>query len=903
MTQRFIFLSAMVLAASATASAGLLAAGTPAQENSWTSHGPRGSGLVWDVTTAEAAAFAATTNGVFRSVDGGASWEPYGLARESISQVLTTPGAEVVWATVERAAASAQLYWLLYASRDGGRTWDQVPDLPAIRQAAIDPWHPTTFYAGAGFEGRIWKSTDAGNSWQPVSEFPGVPGHFEFDSVAIYVETDDTRRYYRSSDGGATWAPLVSPLSYVYRLAAGAAPGVVYASGPEGFCRSVDSASTWTCSNAIPGEGVWRILELPGQSPRIIGLSAWSVFATDDLGATWAEIVPELSPYAQLLSLDSDVSGSVVLVGTSDGILRSQDRGGSWAYSNDGIAAVSIRALAPDPGDPSTIWAATGWVGAGMSDPQLFRSEDGGLSWEPAGGPGVMLNGHILTIAPGQPATLYTASGSEVYRSDDSGESWTRSPLSDSGDINALAIDPRSANRVLASTSMSNALFDRGRVHRSEDGGRTWTAAELGQEVHSLLIDGRNPGTVFAGSYYELHPEWGSGIGGSIFVSRDGGATFAKGSFDFGNPVIAILADPTQDGGLYVATSYSNRIFRSVDNGAHWVARGDPEPWIGSIRSLVVDPVRRDRLYAATAFGVYRSVDGARTWLPFSLGLSPLPVHPLAITSDGRWLHVGTRGGGAFSFDLLASQDSCAPSPSRLCLLENRYAVELSAQNREGETRSGVAHALSGGSGYFALDFITGDPELPEVVIKMLPNGTFGWGAPVFYTSLTTRPFTLRITDTLTGQIEEYRNDAAAPLCGGADIAFGDAPAAPSERSGALSSSPGDADLRLLGNRFELSLTARHAGTGRTATGHGVFVNDRFGYFSFPEVTGDAALPEVFVKMLDFRWLNGTFLLFHAGLTGFDYTLTVRDGATGAERTYSGAGNYCGSVESDTFAN
>jgi hypothetical protein len=55
--------------------------------------------------------------------------------------------------------------------------------------------------------------------------------------------------------------------------------------------------------------------------------------------------------------------------------------------------------------------------------------------------------------------------------------------------------------------------------------------------------------------------------------------------------------------------------------------------------------------------------------------------------------------------------------------------------------------------------------------------------------------------------------------------------------------------------------------------------------------------------MLDFRPIHDTFLLFHAGLTSFDYTLTVTDTVSGAARTDDGQGDLCGSVESDTFAN
>ena len=284
--------------------------------------------------------------------------------------------------------------------------------------------------------------------------------------------------------------------------------------------------------------------------------------------------------------------------------------------------------------------------------------------------------------------------------------------------------------------------------------------------------------------------------------------------------------------------------------------------------------------------------------MPFSEGLPPnISAGPLAVSPDGRWLYAGTDASGVYALDLVP-REPCTASATRLCLVGNRYAVDLLASRRGGgETGSGEARPLSDRAGYFSLPFVTGDSELPEVLVKVLPDGTFGPGAPVFYSSLTTLPFTLTVTDTATGQTESYANASEAPLCGRADIAFGDAAPAP-ESMGTAKAARADSEdaLRLLGGRFEVTLTARHARTGRTATGHGVFRSERFGYFSFPAITGDAEFPEVFVKMLDFRSITGSFLLFHAGLTGFDYTLTVTDTITGAVRTVESAADFCGAV-------
>ena len=72
---------------------------------------------------------------------------------------------------------------------------------------------------------------------------------------------------------------------------------------------------------------------------------------------------------------------------------------------------------------------------------------------------------------------------------------------------------------------------------------------------------------------------------------------------------------------------------------------------------------------------------------------------------------------------------------------------------------------------------------------------------------------------------------------------------------------------------------------------------DRYGTFSLPGFTGNAALPEVVVKMIDNTAASGKFWLFYTGLTSLDYTLTVRDTLTRRVGTYVNATPYCGGVD------
>ncbi len=859
-----------------------LAAAAPAQESVWTSHGPTGAGVVNDVAVGDGVAYAATPTGVFRSRDGGATWIQTTLAGKWIPQVVASPAATLVLAV-----ASPTLYF----SRDEGDTWAPVPGVNS-QAAAIDPGEPSTLYSG-GYEG-IWKSTNSGASWQRLSTAPtGSDGvSFAFDSHAIYVLgwdelTSPHPEVHQSLDRGVSWTSVSTPIPSPTAIAADAASGLVDIGGSGTFCRSTNSAATWTCSSFPSTEAPFLIREVPGDgsgaAPRVLAISDAGAYASSD-GATWVRIAvaPDSSGIVQTFA--SDASGSLVFAGTTIGIFRSPDRGDSWTPASVGLRSAAINALAADPQNPSTVW--------GIGDAGLFRSGDAGLSWSLGSGPASSSSPfRALVIDPEHPSTLY-AGGSAVYRSNDSGAHWASSAFPGSDYVWALAVDPGSPGRVWAASI--------GGLVRSDDGAQSWASTPaVAQEIYSILFDSKRPGTIYAGSdfddveggYYP-GPE-----GGSIFVSRDSGASWTKNAYDFGSSVLAIAVDPFLDGVFYVG---AEGVFRTTDDGLTWQGASAGLPSF-RVLSLLADPVRPGHLYCLTDDGgVYRTIDGAQTWQPFSSGIEPLRGQSLVISVDGRWLHAGTFGGGVFDLDLESSYP-CSPTAARLCLVGNRYAVELLAA-RAGDVPSnpGVAKSLGDRAGYFALPFATGNPDLPEVVVKMLPEGTFGAsGPPIFYSSLTTLPYVLTVTDTATGQTESYTSKADAPFCGGFHIAQ-----AASDEAMLLQDAPkaGAAGLSLLGGRFSVTLDAHRPGSAAILHGTAMASGDQFGFFSLPEVSGDPQFPEIVVKMIDVRAIDGEFWFFHTGLTSLEYTLTVTDSVPGVVRTYESPGAFCGAADTHAFS-
>jgi photosystem II stability/assembly factor-like uncharacterized protein len=876
-----------------------LAAVATAQENAWTSHGPTDVGWINDLAIVDSVAYAATLNGVFRSTDGGVSWQSAGLTGQSILRIAAPSGTATVVALLTGVWPSPNLY----VSQDSGQTWTSVPGQDSAFVLGIDPERPSNVYFGSAGDGSIWKSTDAGASWQQVSAIPGNgrPLALALNSNAIYVLTYDN--LYRSLDGGVGWTAVQPSLGAPNSIAAGAAAGVVYAAGNGGFCRSADSAATWTCSTSLAPYYASRILEFPGDSPatpRLLVATMQGVFFSDD-GAKWKRVAGDLGS-ATLPALASSGSGSLVLAGTDTQVFRSQDHGDTWTPASAGLSSARIDAVALDPQNSSTVWA--GGVGNWGSGPGLFRSTDASLSWSPAGGSGGPRGVKAIAIDSDHPMTMY-AGWDAVFRTEDGGQTWASSSLPGvSQGLYVLALDPGSRDRIWAGSG--------GGLYKSDDGARTWEPASIAQGIYSLLFDDRHPGMIYAGSYWDVSYDYYGVEGGSIWVSHDHGASFTKGAFNFPDIVLALAEDPFDDGVLYAASGNAGAL-RSADGGATWENASLGLPYRDSgpyakllslyspVLQLVADPVRPGRLYCATLRGVFRTIDGARTWQPFSNGLTSLQTEELVISPDGRRLYAGTAGGGVFELDLIPSFP-CVPNATRLCLLGNRYAVDLLA-SRPGESQyvPGAARPLNDRAGYFGLPFATGDPDLPEVVVKMLGEGTFGAaGAPVFYSSLTTLPYSLTVTDTVTGEQQFYASHPGAPLCGGVDTAFGTAEASLSLRAGPAAAAEETA-LPLLGGRFSVTLEARDPRSSQTVSGVAMSSGDRFGFFSLPDLTGDPQFPEVVVKMIDTRAIAGKFWFFYTGLTSLDYTLTVTDTVTGAVRTYLSATAFCGGADTQAF--
>ena len=297
----------------------------------------------------------------------------------------------------------------VYKSIDGGATWNQSMTGVIARRAGkvvVDPVIPSTIYATT--EAGVAKSVDGGATWTTILEAGGGSLLALAPSSPSTLYVWSSRGLQRSDDGGATWArregagllelgELIWPEPLAGLLVASDAPDTVYAIqdvyATAGLYRSTDGGNTWGTADGLPKGGMVSLVEAPGD-PRTLyaGSDGAGVFKSTDGGETWAPAgdpsrgaVPE--GRISLTVVPDDPPTIWALPDGSTVIWHSTNGGDTWARvvvnADEKILGVRVDTSA----SPSILYAATytdNDEGAGyptIAHPRIYRSVDGGETW------------------------------------------------------------------------------------------------------------------------------------------------------------------------------------------------------------------------------------------------------------------------------------------------------------------------------------------------------------------------------------------------------------------------------------------------------------------------------------------------------------------------------------------
>ena len=386
-------------------------------------------------------------------------------------------------------------------------------------------------------------------------------------------------------------------------------------------------------------------------------LAAWEQHLAMEAASPFAELEwRALGPKncgGRIEAVDSPVGQpSIIYAGVgSGGVWKSVNGGLSWEHVFAKQSTFSIGDVTVDPSAGETVWVGTGEAhlgGKSFDGTGVFKSTDGGASWRNMGLVDSARIGKVL-VHPTNSQVVYVAAighrreaGGErgVYKSEDGGESWQRSLFAgERVAIIDLVLDPVDPERLWAA-AWDRAGGGRSGVYRTVDGGRSWERLEGG------LLAGEHVGRVAiaaaasqAGVVYALmvdHSPPGNGrydVGGALFRSDDGGDSWTRTSTDYVDTYVGwdfcdVMVSPDDADEVYVCglrLMVSRDGGQSFERGGEQVFRLLEHPGIGmhlDMHDLWIDPGNPDRVLLGTDGGLYVSMDRARTWLH----LNNLPI-------------------------------------------------------------------------------------------------------------------------------------------------------------------------------------------------------------------------------------------------------------------------------------
>jgi photosystem II stability/assembly factor-like uncharacterized protein len=464
--------------------------------------------------------------GVFKSTDGGATWqvkdqglrlpadERFGIQAGVIQVAADPEAAGTLYAVV---GSSGELY----RSRDGAESWQLLPASPAATTLVVGR-HGVLYLGGAppGQPPAVWKSLDGGRHWRrtaaPISTALLAPalepaaGRGGVSSDVLYAATDGGMA--RSTDGGASWQVSDAGMSLLAIDRLAVSSGTVYVVAGADLYRGNFFGSAWRLvlpqANATPPFTITDLAVNPEDPSRLFAAVDGRLVSSVTAGRRWRDVALPDATCNQLTSVAVAPSdGLTVYAGGSptSGIddspppcsggcqmFRSRDGGVTWEC----LPLVNVTGLVVDPSDPETVYAFQPVLPGVALDCDVAKSSDGGRTWQPLrpGDLGFGAGFRILAIDPATPRHLDTVLDRTLWESLDGGQSWatkgTGFPSSPAGFpvfVPALLFDPRDSSVLYASVDPVGVV-------RSTNGGLTWTL--LGGGLPPGVIDAAGPLTI-----------------------------------------------------------------------------------------------------------------------------------------------------------------------------------------------------------------------------------------------------------------------------------------------------------------------------------------------------------------------------------------------------------------------
>jgi len=545
-----------------------------------------------------------------------------------------------------------------YITHDGGRTWRMFNLRGVVNFFVFDPKDPKTIYAHAT---GLWRSVDAGQSWNLVSPAPSA-----VQGVKMNSDHADETIVASSDPLGQIHAMAIDPEdSKVLYLVAGEKEH------PALFL-SRDFAKTWRKQVDLPAGArhVWVDPASPEKSRTLYVGATNAIAVVNEAGARNLNLPGSATDVS--LGFSAAASPTIYLASES-GLFVSVDGGSSFRAASLSRSGAKVRAVATSLHHPEVAYASysdlaldgTKWMGVAKTS---NAGRDWQLVWKESAEPAKNVhdawitprfgvtwgeNPLNITVASQDANFSYATDLGRTMRTSDGGVTWDAVYSRRVGDsawttvgldvttTYGVHFDPFDSKRMFISYTDIGAF-------RSEDGGRSWTSATVGvpdewtNTTYWMVFDPQVKGRVWSvnsGTHDLPRPKMWRRTSvktyqGGVCRSDDGGKTWTK-SNDGMEPTAAthILLDPTSpvDARVLYVAGFGRGVYKSVDGGRTWtlknhgLSQSEPFAWRlarGIDGTLYVLLARRSEDGSIGNSGdgaLYRSTDGAEHWEPVAL--------------------------------------------------------------------------------------------------------------------------------------------------------------------------------------------------------------------------------------------------------------------------------------------
>jgi photosystem II stability/assembly factor-like uncharacterized protein len=625
--------------------------------------------------------------GVYKSTDAGKTWTLMGLEKTGrISRVVIDPkNPNIVLVGALGHAYGPQQERGVFRTTDGGKTWERVlftDDKSGCSHLEMDPSNSKVLFAGmwpleihtwgresGGPGSGLFKSTDGGVTWKRLSG-NGLPTRMTGkvvpaispsnpkriyalietgDGVPLNGQETDRGKLWRSDDGGENWKlisydrNLGGRTHYYFRMAVAPDNDKETYYLTAGFVKSTDGGETSRAMvlGGSPGGDNHDIWIDPTNANRMAVANDGGISISTTRGQSWFRIQ---LPIAQMyhVTVDNRIPYNVYGNEQDDPSYRGPSRTvgsnsiprSAWQPVGGGESGWST----PDPVDPNIIWSSASGSGSVGGIVERFDLRNGQMRrvevWpdQTNGSPAAELKYRFvwtfpLTISPHDHKKLYVGS-QFVHQTTDDGQSWQ-------------VISPDLTTNDKSKQGFSGGL----------------TGDNIGVEYFSVIF-------AIAESPKEKGLIWVGTNDGLVQLTRDGGKNWTNITKNIpdlppSGTVSNIEPSRYEPGAAYLTVDFhqvNNRdpfIYKTKDYGKTWqaITNGIPRSMLSYAHCIREDPVRRGLLYVGTENGLYVSFNDGEQWEPLQSNLPPAPVYWMVVQEHFNDLVVGTYGRGFWILD------------------------------------------------------------------------------------------------------------------------------------------------------------------------------------------------------------------------------------------------------------